>query len=57
MRRGDILVEVDGREVRGVEDLMYVLAASKPGTKGKVVVVREGKRVPLEVTFGPPMRR
>jgi Tol biopolymer transport system component/Zn-dependent M28 family amino/carboxypeptidase len=57
MRRGDILVELGGKDVRGVEDLMYVLAASKPGTRATAIVLREGKKVKLEVTFGPPMRR
>jgi S1-C subfamily serine protease len=57
LRRGDILVGIDGRDVRDIEDFMYALSASKPGRKGMVAVLREGKRVEFEVTFGGPMRR
>jgi hypothetical protein len=57
LRRGDILVGIDGRDVRDIEDFMYALSASKPGQRGKVAVLRDGKRVELEVTFGAPMRR
>jgi Tol biopolymer transport system component len=57
MRRGDILVALDGREVRNIEDFMYSLSASKPGQRGKVTVLRDGERVELEVVFGGPMRR
>ena len=31
MRRGDILVRLGKHEIRSVEDLMFVLQASKPG--------------------------
>ena len=57
LKPGDILVGIDGRDVRDIEDFMYALSASKPGQRGKVAVLREGKRVELEVTFGAPMRR
>jgi hypothetical protein len=57
LRRGDILVAVDGHTVRTVEDFMYVLSAATPGARGKVTVLRDGKKLELDVTFGPPMRR
>ncbi len=51
MKRGDILVRIGKHVIGGVEDLMFVLNASKPGETVKAVVFREGKEVPLEVTF------
>jgi S1-C subfamily serine protease len=57
LRRGDILVAVDGHDVKTVEDFMFALGAATPGAKGRVTVLREGKRIELEVTFGAPVRR
>ncbi len=51
MKRGDILVKLGTHEIKGVEDLMYVLAESKPGQKTKATIVREGKTMELDVTF------
>jgi hypothetical protein len=57
VKRGDILVEIDGHAVRTVEDFMFVLAGATPGAKAKITVIRDGKKVELEAVFGPPMRR
>jgi hypothetical protein len=51
MKRGDILVRLGKSVIGGVEDLMFVLNASKPGETVRAVVLRDGKEVPLEVTF------
>jgi hypothetical protein len=51
MRRGDVLTKIGTSEIRSVEDLMFVLNEAKPGQKVKVVVVRDGKPVTLDVTF------
>ncbi len=51
MKRGDILVRLGKHPIGGVEDLMYVLNASKPGETVTAIVMREGKEVSLEVTF------
>jgi S1-C subfamily serine protease len=56
LRRGDLLVELGGKAVRDVHDLMYALGAAKPGEVAVAVVERDGKRVELVVTFGAPMR-
>jgi Tol biopolymer transport system component/Zn-dependent M28 family amino/carboxypeptidase len=56
LRRGDIVQWIDGRDVRTVEDLMFVLQSSKPGAKGRVRFLREGKRQETGVTFGEPRR-
>jgi Tol biopolymer transport system component len=51
MKRGDLLVRIGTHEIASVEDLMYVLNASKPGETTTAVVVRDGKEMKLEVTF------
>ena len=52
LRRGDLLVGLGGREVRDIHDFMYVLQRAKPGEKATAVVVRDGQKVEMEVTFG-----
>jgi hypothetical protein len=51
LKRGDILVRLGTHDLAGVEDLMYVLNASKPGERVTAVVLREGKEVKMDVTF------
>jgi S1-C subfamily serine protease len=51
MQRGDILIRLGTHPIGGVEDLMYVLNASKPGETVSAVVLRDGKELQLEVTF------
>jgi Tol biopolymer transport system component len=52
IRRGDLLVELAGTQIRDINDFMYVLRRAKPGEVATAVVVRNGERVPLDVTFG-----
>jgi hypothetical protein len=51
LRRGDIITRLGKHPVGGVEDLMYVLNASKPGETVTAVLLREGKELKVEVTF------
>lgn len=51
MRRGDLLVRLGKHEIASIEDFMYVLNASKPGETTMATVIRNGKKVELEVTF------
>jgi S1-C subfamily serine protease len=51
LQRGDVLVHLGEHEIAGVEDLIYVLTESRPGTTMKAVVVRDGKQVTVEVTL------
>ena len=51
MKKGDVLVRLGKSDVGSVEDLMFVLNASKPGEMAPAVVLRDGKEVKLEVTF------
>jgi len=56
IRRGDLLVELSSKEIRDIHDFMYVLQRSKPGEKTTAVVVRDGQRVTVDVTFGSSRR-
>jgi hypothetical protein len=51
LRRGDLLVQLGKHEIHSIEDFMYVLNASKPGETSSVSVIRDGKRLELQVTF------
>jgi len=51
LRRGDILIKLGAHDVRTVEDFMYALNASKPGETATAVVIRDGRPVPIKVTF------
>ena len=57
MKRGDILIKLGKFDVGSVEDLMFVLMQAKPGETVTAVVLREGRRVELETTFGEGRRR
>ncbi|MBX3258907.1 MAG: M20/M25/M40 family metallo-hydrolase [Labilithrix sp.] len=56
MRKGDVLVRLGKSEIASVEDLMFVLNASKPGETVPAIVVRDGKETKLEVTFQESQR-
>ena len=51
LKKGDVLVRLGKSEVGSVEDLMFVLNASKPGETVPAVVLRDGKEVKIDVTF------
>ncbi len=56
LERGDRIVELAGREVRDIYDLMYVLREVKPGEESTVVVERGSSRLTRSVTFGRSRR-
>lgn len=53
LRRGDILLTYDGKEVRGVRELQLMVASTPAGKKVNMEVVRGGKRMTLPVTIVP----
>lgn len=57
MKKGDVIIKLGKTDVRSVEDLMFVLMGAKPGETVTATVLREGKPVPLEVTFQEGRRR
>lgn len=50
VKGGDVVVELAGKAVKNIYDYTYVLEALKVGEKVKMVVMRGGKKVTLEVT-------
>ena len=54
---GDRIIQIGATEIRNVEDLMFVLETSKPGTEAKITFVRAGKTQTATATFGVPRGR
>jgi serine protease Do len=52
MRRGDIIVEYEGQPVSEMQKLRLRVADTPNGSKVRMVVMRDGRRVPLDVTLG-----
>jgi len=51
LRRGDVIMEFDAREVADPTSLRNMVAGTPPGKKAVVRIVREGKDQKLEVTI------
>jgi serine protease Do len=49
VRRGDVIVEFDGKPIENVHQLPGVVSATAVGKHVSMNVIRDGKRVPLEV--------
>jgi len=56
LERGDRIIELAGREVRDIYDLMYVLRDAKPGEEATFVAERGDERIEGTVTFGTSSR-
>lgn len=52
LRAGDVIVEVDDRQVDAVEDILSVLRRTKPGNTLTFTVVRDGERRDISVKTG-----
>ncbi len=52
VRRGDIIVRFNGKEVRTVSDLPMIVAQTPVGTAAPVTFIREGKEITLSVKVG-----
>ncbi len=57
LRRGDILIGLAGREIRNVEDFVYVLRQAHPGERALAIILRDGKRLEVQIKFGQASRR
>jgi putative serine protease PepD len=49
---GDIIVQIDGRPVRSVEDVAVIIDQRDPGDTVRVAYLREGKMETVDVTLG-----
>lgn len=52
IRPGDVIVAIDGDEVRGAAELIVRLRAHEPGDEVTVVVEREGEKLEFTLTLG-----
>lgn len=52
IRPGDILVSVGGKTVSNMSEMFNLIAILQPDSKTKIVVLREGREIPMEVTVG-----
>ena len=53
---GDVIVELDGRQVGSDLDLILLLERYRVGDRVQVGVERDGRRLDVEVVLGPPGR-
>jgi hypothetical protein len=51
IRPGDVVVMMDGKELKENDDLYHILSATPAGKKIDVVIIRDGKELTLPVTF------
>ena len=57
LKRNDIIVEFNGKPLEKATELLNRVAALKPGTEVKIVVLRNGKRKTLTAELGERPRR
>ncbi|RJR51306.1 MAG: DegQ family serine endoprotease [Desulfobacteraceae bacterium] len=52
IKRGDVIVSFDGRDIKEMNDLPYLVAKTEVGKRVPVTVVRKGEKKALQVTVG-----
>ena len=52
IRRGDVIVEFNGKKIKDMDELPQLVAATPIGQRSKVTYVRKGKRATVDVTVG-----
>jgi len=52
IKRGDVIVSFDGKEIKEVKDLPYMVASTPVGKNVKVELVRKGRKRSLQVKVG-----
>jgi serine protease DegQ len=52
VRTGDILIDVDGRQIPNTATMLDVIAQIAPGAVGRFTFVRDGREVALPITVG-----
>ncbi|MBT5469450.1 MAG: PDZ domain-containing protein, partial [Nitrospina sp.] len=51
LKRGDVIVKFNGKEILSIENLPKQVAAVEPGKSVKVEVIRDGNKKTLDVTL------
>ena len=49
---GDIITEVDGKKLEGMDEMIEITSESDPGDELELTIVREGEEQTLDVTLG-----
>ena len=52
LKRGDVVIEFNGKKVTDVSQFRNMVALTPPGTKSKIVVIRNGKKMEFNVILG-----
>jgi serine protease Do len=52
LKRGDVVVEFNGQEVKEVTDLTRRVASTAIGSEAKLTVIRDGKRITVPIQLG-----
>jgi serine protease Do len=52
LKAGDVILKFDGKDVKESRDLPKLVASTPVGKEVQVIVMRDGKEVPLKVTLG-----
>jgi hypothetical protein len=53
IRVGDVILKMDGKELKEQDDMYRILSATPDGKKIDVLIIRDGKELTLPVTLGP----
>jgi serine protease Do len=51
IRRGDVIISFDGKEVKEMKELPYLVASTPVGKAITVEVIRDGKKIKVDVTI------
>jgi serine protease Do len=52
IKSGDIIIQLDDTKIHDSQELRMLVAQRKPGTSGKITLIRDGKEMQLTVVFG-----
>ncbi len=56
LKRGDVLLKVNGEAISGVRAVMDKIVESRPGTKLRISVIRNGKPLDVDVIIEEDVR-
>ena len=56
LRRGDVLLKINGEAITGVRPVMDKIVESRPGTRLIISVIRNGKPLDVEVVIEEDLR-
>jgi serine protease Do len=51
IKRGDVIIEFDGKPIKSMEQLPQIVAQTRPGEEVEVIVIRNGKRMSVKTVI------